>query len=79
MRFLRLKDLIEHTGMSKSYLYQKIASGEFPPPVKLGRSSVWILDEVEQVMALWVARTSREEIKACIERLVAERSQSEAA
>jgi predicted DNA-binding transcriptional regulator AlpA len=30
MRFLRLKDLIEHTGMSKSYLYQKIANGEFP-------------------------------------------------
>ncbi len=79
MRFLRLKDLIELTGLSKSYLYQKIALGEFPPPVKLGRSSVWILDEVEKVMALWVAKTSPAEIKASVKRLIAERSQSEAA
>ena len=30
---LRIRDLIQKTGMSRSTIYRRIADGSFPPPV----------------------------------------------
>ena len=30
-RMLRMKQLISYTSLSRAYIYQKIAEGEFPP------------------------------------------------
>jgi len=73
MRFLRLDDLIELTGLSKSYLYQKIASGEFPPPVKVGRRSLWVSDEVERVMSLWLSEAEVSRIRSEVQSLIGQR------
>jgi len=41
-RFLRIPDLIQLTGLSRSAIYARIQAGDFPRPLKLGsRVSVW--------------------------------------
>jgi prophage regulatory protein len=39
-RFLRLQEVIETTGLSRTTIYRKIAEGGFPPPIKLGERAV---------------------------------------
>jgi prophage regulatory protein len=40
--FLRIKQVKEVTGMSRSWLYEAIRRGEFPPPIALGlRAVAW--------------------------------------
>ena len=49
---IKIKQVQVITGVSRSGLYQKIADGNFPKPIKLGvRASGWILSEVQG----WVA------------------------
>jgi prophage regulatory protein len=45
---LRLKEVLARTGMSRSFMYQKMAEGLFPLPVHLGARAVgWIESEIE--------------------------------
>lgn len=47
-RFLRLPDVIERVGLSRSTLYAMVARGEFPAPVKLGQRAIaWPIDRLE--------------------------------
>ena len=46
-KILRLPQVEEATGESRSTIYKRISEGEFPKPVKLGAKSVgWPEDEV---------------------------------
>jgi prophage regulatory protein len=46
-RILRLSDVVDATGESRSTIYKRISEGEFPRPVKLGTKSVgWVEDEI---------------------------------
>lgn len=48
VRFLRLPEVTRRVGMVRSTIYQKIAEGQFPPPVKLGpRLSFWLESDIE--------------------------------
>lgn len=39
---LRLPDVLRRTGMSRSWVYAQMASGDFPQPVRLGgRAVAW--------------------------------------
>jgi predicted DNA-binding transcriptional regulator AlpA len=40
-RLERLPAVLERVQMSRAWLYDAVARGSFPPPVKLGRASVW--------------------------------------
>jgi prophage regulatory protein len=45
---LRLPDVKQKTGQSRSTIYDKVQRGEFPAPVKLGERAVgWVEAEVE--------------------------------
>jgi prophage regulatory protein len=47
-RLLKLPEVLNRTGLTRSALYQRICKGEFPKPVKIGtRAVVWIEDEVQ--------------------------------
>lgn len=51
-RILRLKDVTNLTGLSKSGVYQSIQDNGFPKPIKLGkRASGWLASEVTS----WIA------------------------
>ena len=50
-QLIKLKEVIKLTGLSTSSVYRLAASGQFPAPLKLspgGRSSAWVLAEVQQ-------------------------------
>ncbi len=49
----KLVDMVfitEFTGLSNKWFYKLIQEGEFPKPIKLGRSSRWLQSEVERWM-----------------------------
>lgn len=57
MRIIRLKEVIDTTGLARSTVYKYVAEGLFPKPVSLGDRSVgwvesevhdWILARIEQ-------------------------------
>ncbi|MCG9753060.1 AlpA family transcriptional regulator [Vibrio brasiliensis] len=49
MRFLRLQEVKEKTGLSKSAIYSKIKKREFPASVPIGsRTVAWLEADVEQ-------------------------------
>lgn len=39
--------ITEFTGCSNKWFYKLIQDGEFPKPIKMGRSSRWLKSEVE--------------------------------
>ena len=46
-RLLRLKSVIDLTGLSRSRVYELIAVGAFPAPVKIGvRAVAWRASEI---------------------------------
>ena len=46
-RVLRLPEVVNLTGLSKSGVYQAIQDNDFPKPLKLGkRASGWLSSEV---------------------------------
>lgn len=47
-RFIRVTEVIHRTSLARQTLYDQIAQGRFPAPVKLGRLSVWLEHEVQQ-------------------------------
>jgi prophage regulatory protein len=47
-RILRFREVVKKTGLSRSTVYGRIRTGEFPSPVPLGPRAVgFIADEVE--------------------------------
>ena len=46
-RFLRLSEVLEMTGMGKTFIYARVKEGTFPKQIQLGsRSVVWNEQEV---------------------------------
>lgn len=45
-----MKFLTQFTGLTDKWFYKLIQDGEFPKPIKLGRSSRWLRSEVETRM-----------------------------
>ena len=53
---IKCKQVQARTGISRSGLYQKVAEGNFPKPIKLGsRASGWILSEVDTWISARIA------------------------
>jgi prophage regulatory protein len=49
MRILRLKEVINKTGLARSTIYKYLDAGTFPKPIPLGGRSVgWLDSEVHQ-------------------------------
>lgn len=49
-RLLRVQEGAQMLGISKSFFWQRVRSGEIPKPVKLGRLSRWRLSDIEAVI-----------------------------
>lgn len=51
-RVLNQKDVLSLIGISKTTLWRMIASGKFPPPIKIGeRLNGWRVEVFEQWLA----------------------------
>ncbi len=59
MRFLKLKEVMEKTALSRSAIYRKMNEDQFPQSISLGdRAVAWVESEVDEWMEeVLVART----------------------
>lgn len=49
IKLIRLKDVIDTTGLARSTIYKYVDKGIFPKAVKLGsRSVAWVESEVQE-------------------------------
>jgi predicted DNA-binding transcriptional regulator AlpA len=51
-QFLRLKEVMARVGLRVNTIDRHVASGAFPRPRKVGRSSFWVIAEVDD----WIAK-----------------------
>jgi prophage regulatory protein len=55
-KLVRLPEVIERTSLSRSTIYEMMAQGRFPRPVKLNlRSNGWVEGEINDWLASRVA------------------------
>ena len=48
MLFIRIRQVTERTGLSRSTIYALAKSGQFPTPIKIGqRASAWLASDVD--------------------------------
>lgn len=48
MKLIRIKDVMDRTGLAKSTIYKYISTKQFPKPIKLGtRAVAWVESEIE--------------------------------
>ena len=54
--FIRLPEVIKRTGYLRTSIYEKIAEGTFPAPIKLGpRAVAWVSEEIDKWMDARIA------------------------
>ena len=59
-KLIKLKDVIDITGLSRSFVYALAQKGDFPKPVKLSeRSSAWVKSEVDDWIDARIATRDR--------------------
>lgn len=56
-RILRLPDVRQLVGLSRSSIYARIQIGTFPSPIKMGKASGWIESEVQEWIEAHVSAT----------------------
>ena len=61
LKILRRKQLEARLGLSRSTIYAKVATGELPPPIRLGngRAVGWIESEISDHLAALVERSRK--------------------
>ncbi|MFB1631280.1 helix-turn-helix transcriptional regulator [Pseudomonas sp. AP-1] len=65
MRIIRLKDVIDSTGLGRSTVYKYISEGTFPKPVSLGDRCVgWVEGEVRDWILARIEERDLAEIAA---------------
>ncbi len=75
-KLLRLPQVLDAIGESRSNLYLKIKAGTFPPGVSLGlRSKAWPDYEVQAIIAARIASKTDDHIRLLVKTLLAERQQ----
>ncbi|MEX9873974.1 helix-turn-helix transcriptional regulator [Providencia rettgeri] len=52
-----MKFITRLTGLTDKWFYKLIQDGEFPKPIKLGRSSRWLKSEVENWLQARIAES----------------------
>ncbi len=54
---LRIKDVLNVTGLKRSGLYQRVSDGNFPKPIQIGpRCVAWVASEVDS----WIGKCIEE-------------------
>lgn len=50
MKCLRINEVSKKLGVARSTIYKMVADGDLPQPIKMGRASLWIEDDLNQFL-----------------------------
>lgn len=56
-RIIRLPEVSQLVGLGKTAIYERIKEHTFPSPIKLGRASGWIKEEVQKWVETQITAT----------------------
>ncbi|MDE1348529.1 AlpA family transcriptional regulator [Vibrio aestuarianus] len=57
MRFIKLKEVMNITGLARATVYKHIKNGQFPKSVSLGERAVaWLDNEIDEWMLARIAQ-----------------------
>ncbi|MBK8187488.1 MAG: AlpA family phage regulatory protein [Cellvibrio sp.] len=74
LKVLRKPEVLATTGWSRSTLHVRIKENLFVPPISLGERAIGFLaHETDAVLAAMISGKSKEQIKALVASLVAQR------
>lgn len=54
------REVERRVGLGRSAIYERMANGTFPKPVKLGTSSCWVESEVAEWIAARIAERDQQ-------------------
>ncbi|HGU9210139.1 TPA: helix-turn-helix transcriptional regulator [Escherichia coli] len=57
MPFCNMAFITQLTGLTDKWFYKLIKDGDFPAPIKMGRSSRWLKSEVEAWLQARIAQS----------------------
>jgi len=61
MKIVRLRDVMQRTGLSRSTIYARLRDGEFPSAIRLGPRAVgWLECEIEDWIEARIDETRRQ-------------------
>ena len=58
-RFLRIRDVCDLIARGRTWVTDRVRSGEFPQPVRIGVSTLWVESQVRQWMAERIAESQQ--------------------
>ena len=65
-RIIRVRDLCERLGISRTTLWRRVESGALPAPFKIGgpgtRAVGWLESEVDETIRRWSASVQRDKV-----------------
>lgn len=68
---MRTPDVLAATGMARPTLYEHMAKGLFPRPVKLGyKLAAWPSEEIRKLNAARIQGKTPDEIKALVSEMI---------
>ncbi|MCM1128785.1 MAG: AlpA family phage regulatory protein [Alistipes senegalensis] len=73
IRFLRIREVVESTSQCKGKIYSGVKAEIFPPPVKIGKTTVWLESEINEWKKAVISGLSEPDMKACIANIKANR------
>lgn len=56
-RIIRLPEVSQLVGLGKTAIYDRIKEHTFPAPIKLGRASGWVAEEVQKWLETQITAT----------------------
>jgi prophage regulatory protein len=56
-KLIRMVQVVEQTGLSKTTIYELISEGEFPRQIKVGRISLWDESDVQSWICEQIKRS----------------------
>lgn len=73
IQLILLGEVLKLLGIGKTKLYGDIQKGIFPPPVKIGTSSRWLVSEVQEIIRAYTRGATEAELVLLVNNLVARR------
>lgn len=76
-KLVRRKYVLSITGWSKSTLYNRINSGEFPPSISIGSRAVGFVEsEVDEVITAMIQGKSQQQLRDLVSSIINNRQQA---
>ncbi len=61
-RFLKIDEVVARSGLSRTSIYRRISTGDFPQSINIGgRRVVWLESELNEWMNAQIKRNRREQ------------------